>query len=631
MPKIIQSAEGRTTGGVSDFSLAFDSNVTAGRLLLVGAQSWPLVLSEATDTLGNTYALDVEHKNSISVGFFSAKAASSGANTVTIEAVDVPSFFSMTLVEVEGMASANWFDTSVENHGSDASPSAGTLTTGAQSGLAFWNVSHLGSGNPALSRPTGWTQLEEEENTSFNPYHVAYRRTSPSTGYATQGTIGASVDWDVVVANYKAAPGSVVVDFESTGAGVAGDADVNWSHTVTEADVLLVATKIRYTAGGAGSAITSVTRDGQSFTKIRHDQRDFSGIEFRTEIWRLANPNVGTADIVATTGGTAGNVVTFHGSSISLRGLQSTQEAHNGATDAAAADEPHVSVTTLSAGALLFDSVLHTSDPAMLAGFGQAENSNITTGTPDQVGASTKVGGAAGSHDITWSSGENNVWAQSVAAFSRARFVSSAAAGGTQHGGVTTGAIDTSGADILVMAVSCDAGVSPTVSDSKSNVWSPLTLRTSSFVRVRLWYVTAPSVGSGHTFTVDALSDSFSSIAVAAFSGVTSFESENGATASGIELIQPGSVTPNFDDALVVAAIGVNGIDSPYAISDGFTISNQVAFDTGTHYGVALGYVIQPAAAAINPMWAWQESLEAAAAIAAFAEDVTQKVSLARF
>ena len=204
---IVQSAEIRSTSSVASIELAFDSNVTVDRILLASTTVFPSSSSNAdgmTDSQSNDYTRDAAHVNFTGVEFHSAKAGSSSANTVTYTP-SANAFLSLVVMELSGMVTTSWFDTSVDAHGTSNTPDAGTLTTGAQSGLAFWQVCHVAGGNPSIDPPSGWTEVEEEENTSFNPYHVASRLTDPSTGYGTQGTLGASPNWDVVAANYKAA------------------------------------------------------------------------------------------------------------------------------------------------------------------------------------------------------------------------------------------------------------------------------------------------------------------------------------------------------------------------------------------------------------------------------------------
>src|SRR5437899_2522027 len=85
--------------------------------------------------------------------------------------------------------------------------------------------------------------------------------------------------------------------------------------------------------------------------------------------------------------------------------------------------------------------------------------------------------------------------------------------------GFTTTAIDTSGATLLVVAVPSLFGATTSLSDSKSNSWTALTVQNAGGAVQQCWYAYDTSkVGASHTFTISA-ANTFSSVFVAAFSG----------------------------------------------------------------------------------------------------------------
>lgn len=169
---------------------------------------------------------------------------------------------------------------------------------------------------------------------------------------------------------------------------------------------------------------------------------------------------------------------------------------------------------------------------------------------------------------------------------------------------VTTSAIDTTGADLIVIAISDYSGtVGATLSDSKSNTWTPLTGYTfPTENRERLYYCFNPTVGSGHTFTYSG-SLTIACVQVQAWSGASSspFDQENGGinNSSGIST---GSVTPSEDNELVVTGMSFDSA-ATMSIDNGFTISDQVNFGSGNNYGGAMAYKVQTTAAAVNPAW----------------------------
>lgn len=168
----------------------------------------------------------------------------------------------------------------------------------------------------------------------------------------------------------------------------------------------------------------------------------------------------------------------------------------------------------------------------------------------------------------------------------------------------TTTAIDTTGADLLIIAAAhASWGSVGTVSDSKSNTWTALTTRNSDAGSIRLLYCQNPTVGSGHTFTTTG---TFSSIGAVGFSGSTSspFDTgrESGAAVNAGTSVQPGSITPSVDGALIISVTSFanEGVTS-LTINSGFTEAFELPTGAGQYYGVALSYLIQTTAAAVNP------------------------------
>lgn len=169
------------------------------------------------------------------------------------------------------------------------------------------------------------------------------------------------------------------------------------------------------------------------------------------------------------------------------------------------------------------------------------------------------------------------------------------------NGGSTT-AIDTTGADLLVLVVhEYSGGSHSTPSDSKSNTWTGLTVRDNgSLTRTRIYYAKNPTVGSGHTFTYSA-SGSFPLIQVLAFSGAdlsAPFDQENGTTGSSASAA-PGSVTPGVDNEALVAAVCNNG--GITAVGSSFTLELNMNTVAGVNMGGATAYKVQTSAGAENP------------------------------
>jgi hypothetical protein len=142
------------------------------------------------------------------------------------------------------------------------------------------------------------------------------------------------------------------------------------------------------------------------------------------------------------------------------------------------------------------------------------------------------------------------------------------------------------------------------LTDSKGNTWSQLTKQGSGGSGATvLWYAKNAIVGPGHTFTITG-NNTYSAIAIAAFSGgnvASPFDTQNGQSLSNSATVQPGTVTPGAANELVMT--GLEFTSAPVSVDSGVTILDQAPMAGGQYWGVALGYTIQSAAAAVNPTW----------------------------
>ncbi|MEY5098927.1 MAG: hypothetical protein RJA36_1646 [Pseudomonadota bacterium] len=172
------------------------------------------------------------------------------------------------------------------------------------------------------------------------------------------------------------------------------------------------------------------------------------------------------------------------------------------------------------------------------------------------------------------------------------------------NGGTTSG-VDTTGANLIVLAVSrYKAGGAVTVSDSKSNTWTALTeAPVVSDGTVRLYYCYSPTVGAGHTFTASG-TGIYTTIGAIAFSGAASSpfdqQSTNYASTSGTT-IQPGSITPTEDGEVIVSATEFGSGATSSTIDSSFTETFDQAAGSGVNYTTTAAYLIQTTAAAVNP------------------------------
>jgi hypothetical protein len=198
--------------------------------------------------------------------------------------------------------------------------------------------------------------------------------------------------------------------------------------------------------------------------------------------------------------------------------------------------------------------------------------------------------------------------------------ISNTSAAGTTET-VTTGTIDTTGANLIVLGVSYNTGQTPVISDNKGNTYTALTAQAvSSNGTSRIYYCVSPAVGSGHTFSNTGAAN-YCSLCVGAFSGAkvaVPFDRQNGATNSSATTLATGAVMPNDNNELVVTHF-MFSISATASIDGGFNISDQTNFGASNNYGGAMAYLIQTTATSANPTWTQNGSATGlAATIATF-------------
>ena len=202
--------------------------------------------------------------------------------------------------------------------------------------------------------------------------------------------------------------------------------------------------------------------------------------------------------------------------------------------------------------------------------------------------------------------------------------VISAGAASSNMTTVTTPGMDTTGATVLIAAVaSYDLSTVGTLSDTRSNTWTPLTARaTSSDPRIQLWYVAAPLVGSAHTATYAQVTGTppYPALSVAAFRAVrpvAPLDGEVGRARRGrrrrsspapSRRRNPGSPGDGAGLWHHGDAVGESGIH----------LIAPVAYLAGVNYGLGLAWSAPATLAAVNPTWTLNVTTTMAATLAAF-------------
>jgi hypothetical protein len=177
----------------------------------------------------------------------------------------------------------------------------------------------------------------------------------------------------------------------------------------------------------------------------------------------------------------------------------------------------------------------------------------------------------------------------------------------------------------FTLIVLCSYSAHPTPTDSKGNTYS-LAVNLSSgdgggagtSRQISIFYCSSPTVGSGHFATLTGAS-TFAAMAFYAFSGGAGgiLDAINSAVNTGtVTTMQAGSITPTTANQLIIAGIEFRS-GSNAAIDSGFSTPLKAA-QTGNNVGCAGSYLVQGAAAAINPTWTIDSVDFPTAAVASF-------------
>ena len=201
-------------------------------------------------------------------------------------------------------------------------------------------------------------------------------------------------------------------------------------------------------------------------------------------------------------------------------------------------------------------------------------------------------------------------------------------AASANNNSVTTSAIDTTSADLIVVAVAWSVDEAPaTVTDSKSNTWSGTTRYSGGSggnANIYLFYCVSPTVGSGHTFSFTD-TGGFPAIAVVAVSGVNTGSPLDAGMSAGIGNNSSttnavnGGGTPGFAaDLFVTYLTNINDTGGTPSIDSGMTITNFTNFVTGTNVGCGMAVKTQAGTGLFAPTWSWTSAGANAAGIRGF-------------
>ena len=192
------------------------------------------------------------------------------------------------------------------------------------------------------------------------------------------------------------------------------------------------------------------------------------------------------------------------------------------------------------------------------------------------------------------------------------------------NGPTTTSAINTTGANLIVISLSWQNGITqPAISDSMGNGYIAISspLLNGADVNTQLFYCYGGVVGAGHTFTIgNTTGSNYGAMKVLAFSGSTfyPFDQFTGQWTAGVSA-ETGSLTPLFDNELIVTSVSFEAAQASLSVDSGFVQPiGYVNYVSGNNFGNGIAYFFQRPATAVNVQWSGNNTTNFGACIASF-------------
>lgn len=168
----------------------------------------------------------------------------------------------------------------------------------------------------------------------------------------------------------------------------------------------------------------------------------------------------------------------------------------------------------------------------------------------------------------------------------------------------TTSGSVTSGGNFVVVILHSQSGTAiETIHDSFGNTFTALTVTDNTVRLIEILYAKNATTGGGHTLTLESSGGKLSSACMMSFNivdTVAPFDQEAGHTDFGVTTVQPGSITPSEANELIVTVVSSVSDLQNFTINSGFT---EFGTEPNSQYSMSGAYLIQGAAAAINPTW----------------------------
>lgn len=174
---------------------------------------------------------------------------------------------------------------------------------------------------------------------------------------------------------------------------------------------------------------------------------------------------------------------------------------------------------------------------------------------------------------------------------------------GQHQSSVTTSAMDSTGADTIIISVQTYNTSVPltAISDSKSNVFVQLSHNDFGVYDQRIFLCRNPTVGGSHTFSFSTGGASYAVVSAVAFSGVGVLSANDYTNATSVSSVSAGPLTATSNGSLFYFSIGTGSTVTQSSVSGGFTEITDIEGIANFWMGLHTSYKIQSTAGSETP------------------------------
>ena len=251
-----------------------------------------------------------------------------------------------------------------------------------------------------VAHPSAYSVTEEIK---YQLNGTALERVADPSGSATTAVLASSVSGFTVTPEDiggGGGTGTCSINYDAASSDSGSGSQLTFSHTIGEGSNRLLVVSVSIENGSSGPTVSSITYGAQNLTKIDSVQTGSTTIG-RSELWYALETNLPSAGSYNVEVNVSASVSYLLAGAISLEGVAQQAPEDQNTRTVTGTDTISTSITTVTNGAWIVDSVHCGEGGSYTANSGQTERYDRDSGTSTHT-ASTLPKAIAGSTSISW-------------------------------------------------------------------------------------------------------------------------------------------------------------------------------------------------------------------------------------